>query len=182
MKTGFFFCYAPLIDALSICAPALFSRVHPYLYPSELLDTFFIIVHKKPLIFLHWYHHMTVLLFSWYSYTNKMPSGPIFIAMNYSVHTIMYGYYFLISVKKKPWWFSPIIVTAAQICQMFVGCLITFMSLCLYVVDDTCHIRPVAMIAGCLVYGSYLSLFIQFFIGKYPIIRGPYKDNKLKFF
>lgn len=32
---------------------------------------------------------MTVLLFTWFCYTNENP-GIIFVAMNYSVHAIMY--------------------------------------------------------------------------------------------
>jgi hypothetical protein len=38
----------------------------------ELIDTFFIVIHKKPLIFLHWYHHITVLLYCWHSYVTKV--------------------------------------------------------------------------------------------------------------
>jgi len=41
------------------------------------------------------YHHVTVLLFTWFCYTHENP-GIIFVAMNYSVHAIMYGYYFLV--------------------------------------------------------------------------------------
>jgi len=59
----------------------------------ELLDTFFIVIHKKPLIFLHWYHHITVLLYCWHSYVTTSPSGLFFVVMNYSVHAVMYGYY-----------------------------------------------------------------------------------------
>merc|ERR1719361_428119 len=62
---------------------------------AELLDTFFIVIHKKPLIFLHWWHHITVLLYCWVSYTTHHPAGLIFTAMNYAVHAFMYGYYFL---------------------------------------------------------------------------------------
>merc|ERR1712127_1141715 len=38
---------------------------------AELWDTFFIVVHKKPLIFLHWYHHITVLLYCWVAWQEK---------------------------------------------------------------------------------------------------------------
>ena len=37
----------------------IFSKI------PELIDTFFIVARKKPLLFLHWYHHVTVLLFCW---------------------------------------------------------------------------------------------------------------------
>ena len=40
----------------------IFSKV------PELVDTAFIVFRKSKLIFLHWYHHITVLLFCWHSY------------------------------------------------------------------------------------------------------------------
>ena len=39
--------------------------------PFELIDTAFIVLRKKPLIFLHWYHHVTVMIFCWHSYATK---------------------------------------------------------------------------------------------------------------
>ena len=31
----------------------------------ELGDTMFVVLRKQPLIFLHWYHHATVLVYCW---------------------------------------------------------------------------------------------------------------------
>ena len=73
----------------------------------ELFDTFFIVIHKKQLMFLHWYHHITVLLFCWHSWVNEQPMGIVFCAVNYAVHSVMYFYYFLMAVKCKPKWFNP---------------------------------------------------------------------------
>lgn len=59
-----------------------------YIYDSELVDTFFIVIHKKKLIFLHWYHHITVLLYCWHSYVTTSPPGIFFVVMNYGVHAM----------------------------------------------------------------------------------------------
>ncbi|RHY06234.1 hypothetical protein DYB25_001996, partial [Aphanomyces astaci] len=40
----------------------------------ELFDTFFVVIRKKPLRFLHWYHHITVLLFCWHAYSVRSSS------------------------------------------------------------------------------------------------------------
>jgi len=61
----------------------------------ELFDTVFIVLRKKNLIFLHWYHHLTVLLYCWNSYVTESSAGLYFVSMNYSVHAIMYFYFFL---------------------------------------------------------------------------------------
>ena len=44
----------------------------------ELIDTAFIVLKKGDLIFLHWYHHITVLLFCWQSYATRSSTGIYF--------------------------------------------------------------------------------------------------------
>lgn len=93
----------------------------------ELLDTFFIVIHKKKLMFLHWYHHITVLLYCWHCFCHSPSYGIVFVAMNFGVHALMYGYYFLMAVKMKPSWFNPIAITFLQSmfdCHYFVFALI----------------------------------------------------------
>ena len=41
----------------------IFSKI------PELVDTVFLVLQKKPVIFLHWFHHVTVLLYCWHAYT-----------------------------------------------------------------------------------------------------------------
>merc|ERR1712130_536300 len=127
----------------------------------ELLDTFFIIVHKKPLIILHWYHHITVLLYCWSSYVNKVPAGPLFAAMNYCVHAIMYGYYCLMAMRMKPKWMKPIVITIAQILQMALGVVVTIAQLYYYFndPDKTCQYSSAILWSAFLMYASYLLLF-----------------------
>lgn len=49
------------------------------------------------------YHHVTVLLYTWFSYSARNP-GLYFIAMNYTVHAVMYSYYFLMELRLWPKW------------------------------------------------------------------------------
>ena len=44
----------------------------------ELVDTAFIVLKRGDLIFLHWYHHITVLLFCWHSYATHSSMGMYF--------------------------------------------------------------------------------------------------------
>mmetsp|Transcript_59023 Transcript_59023/g.144415 ORF Transcript_59023/g.144415 Transcript_59023/m.144415 type:complete len:303 (+) Transcript_59023:202-1110(+) len=140
----------------------------------ELLDTFFIVIHKKPLIFLHWYHHVSVLLYCWHAYVTKNPIGIVFVVMNYGVHSIMYFYYFLMAVKCKPKWFNSIWITVAQISQMVVGVTVTVMNVAvppLYTKGE-CHVKPENNYAAMIMYGSYLFLFLQFFFKRYSVKGG----------
>lgn len=59
----------------------------------ELGDTIFIVLRKQKLIFLHWYHHITVLIYCWYSFSQYTAPARWFVVMNFVVHSIMYTYY-----------------------------------------------------------------------------------------
>lgn len=133
----------------------------------ELFDTFFIVIHKKKLIFLHWYHHITVLLYCWHSYVTISPPGIFFCVMNYAVHALMYFYYFLMAVRLKPKCLPPMMITVAQISQMVVGVAVTLMAFYFYKTEPSCFVRAENNAAAFLMYGSYLALFLQFFIGRY---------------
>lgn len=139
----------------------------------ELLDTAFVILRKKPVIFLHWYHHVTVLLFCWNSYITQSAAGIYFVSMNYSVHAVMYFYYFLMTEKAVPHWFPSWIVTSIQISQMFLGSGIVMASI-LFSLGGTknykpgdCNNDPSNLFFGFVIYSSYLYLFIEFAIRRF---------------
>jgi len=139
----------------------------------ELVDSVFIVLRKKPLIFLHWYHHVTVLVFCWNSYVTKSAAGLWFVGMNYTVHAVMYFYFYLQSVKKVPKWFPTWIITMMQITQMIIGCFIVGASCYFYLYGGVkyapgeCNNSLSNMYVGLIIYGSYLYLFVEFAIGKF---------------
>jgi len=172
----------------TLCKPAIFMYgcgatgmwVQFFIFSKvpELFDTVFIVLRKKPLVFLHWYHHITVLLFCWHSYVTESPGGIYFASMNYCVHFVMYGYYFLMAMKWLPKWFPAGIVTIAQISQMVVGVVLTVYSGMLYAYPrpssnsiyappQVCDVKIENLWAGGLMYASYFALFMHFAFERY---------------
>jgi elongation of very long chain fatty acids protein 6 len=156
----------------------IFSKI------PELVDTVFIVLRKKPLIFLHWYHHVSVLLFCWNCYAVTAASGLWFVAMNYSVHSLMYGYYCVSGLGQLPKWFPVWVITLSQIAQMFVGTGVCVSAWYYMLIGKSCHNDMSSLIAGAVMYGSYLYLFVDFAVGRY-IVKGKrdkkrVKEDKLK--
>lgn len=123
----------------------------------ELVDTVFIVIRKRKLIFLHWYHHTTVLLLCWYGGATRQSAAIWFMSMNYSVHSIMYFYYYLSAIGRRVSWAH--LVTTMQISQMFMGMLI-----CAKVELARWRSLPCGITPGChfLASGIYLSYFYLF--------------------
>ncbi|GET87101.1 fatty acid elongase, putative [Leishmania tarentolae] len=117
---------AKTITALYDGATGFSVALFGYLKTPELLDTLFLVLQRKPVSFLHWYHHIVTAIYVWLSSYMPMPSGMAFCTMNYFVHSIMYFYYFLVVMGLRKWIrpFAPVI-TLLQVLQMFIGMYIT---------------------------------------------------------
>ena len=143
----------------------------------ELIDTVFLVLKKKPVIFLHWYHHITVLLYCWNSYVTESGAGLYFVSMNYCVHAMMYFYFFLMALRSIPQWYNPFPLTVFQITQMVVGT--TVVSSCIYYHNygskeykyylgtQKCHNLISNLYAGGIMYASYLYLFCEFAVKRF---------------
>jgi len=135
---------------------------------AELLDTAFLVLRKRRVSFLHWYHHCSVLIYCWHAYVWEMPSGIYFVAMNYSVHAIMYFYYFLAGVcKQPPKW--ALFVTVLQLSQMAGGIVVTVshLSIMIFGSIDNCDGHTPNLNAALVMYASYFALFAQFLLVRY---------------
>mmetsp|Transcript_11719 Transcript_11719/g.13560 ORF Transcript_11719/g.13560 Transcript_11719/m.13560 type:complete len:461 (+) Transcript_11719:217-1599(+) len=157
----------------------------------ELIDTLFIVLRKRKLITLHWYHHITVMTFCWHSAATLCINGIFYAAMNLTVHAFMYIFYFLAALGYRPTSFA-MYITIIQILQMFAGTAITtyviyhkkfispqpllenFGSLEWNVNPDVtfddspqCKVNSTNAIAGFAMYLSYLWLFCVFFYYAY---------------
>lgn len=140
----------------------------------ELGDTLFIILRKQRLIFLHWYHHITVLLYSWYSYRDQVAGGGWFMTMNYLVHSFMYSYYAARAAGLPVPRPLAVVITTTQILQMAMG--LAVLVLVYAWMDQTLcpsHIHNVGW--GSVMYLSYLLLFTSFFYNTY--LRRPPKTK-----
>jgi len=144
----------------------------------ELIDTVFIVIRKKKLMFLHWYHHVTVLLYTWFSYSKRNP-GIYFVGMNYTVHAFMYGYFCLMAFNAVPKWFKPIWLTTMQINQMFVGVAVTVMSYQYHKADpDNCAVKPEMLMWCGLMYSTYFYSFIEFAVQRFILKSSAPKKTK----
>lgn len=142
----------------------------------ELVDTVFIVLRKRDLIFLHWYHHVTVLLYCWHAYAHVAGSGLWFVAMNYSVHAFMYGYFMMQALRCVPKGFPAYLITIAQIAQMLVGTTICIFSWYYVYTSENCSNDHNNLIAGALMYGSYLYLFCDFAVRRF-LVKAPKSDK-----
>ena len=136
----------------------------------ELLDTFFLVLQKKRVIFLGWFHHATVMLYCWHAFHNCIASGLWFATMNYLVHSVMYTYYFLMVFRRLRPYARAIapFITSVQIIQMAVGSAVTVRSGVLHYRDPgSCAVDPANFKLGLGMYGSYLVLFSMLFWDKY---------------
>ena len=136
-------------------------------------DTAFIVLRKQRLIFLHWYHHMTVLLYSWYSYKDQVAGGGWFMTMNYMVHAMMYSYYATRAAGYRVPKSCAMVITSAQMAQMAMG--LTVVALVYqWMQDGDCTSYLDNIVWASLMYLSYLVLFASFFYKTY------FKGSKVK--
>ena len=133
----------------------------------ELGDTAFIILRKTPLIFLHWYHHITVLIFTWYVGFNLCAIGQWFIIMNLCVHSVMYTYYALKAYGVRVPNRASLLITTLQLLQMVFGVVVSTMSYISYRSGVECALSLRVFYASAFIYSSYAVLFAHFFYNRY---------------
>ncbi len=135
----------------------------------ELGDTAFIVLRKQKLSFLHWYHHITVLVYCWYGYGFDSPSGNVFGAMNFFVHALMYTYYTLRALRVAVPYACSMLLTSLQILQMLVGVTVSALIFRVRVSAGAgaCAETDNVLLMAFGMYFSYLLLFLHFFYEKY---------------
>ncbi|TMS37455.1 hypothetical protein L596_004384 [Steinernema carpocapsae] len=86
----------------------------------ELVDTIFIVLRKKPLMFMHWYHHALTGYFSFVNYSTNNAYMIWVVWINYFIHSFMYSYYMLRSFRFRVPPQVAQLITGAQIVQFLI--------------------------------------------------------------
>ncbi|WOO85761.1 Putative elongation of fatty acids protein 1 [Vanrija pseudolonga] len=165
----------------SICNPAAFTKtlttyyiINYYFKYIELIDTVFLVLKKKPLAFLHVFHHSATAVLCYTQLEGETSVQWVVIGLNLWVHVIMYYYYYATAGGAKIWWKK--YLTTLQITQFVIDLFIVYYcttnhfffkwGINLPWVTD-CTGGEGAAVFGCGLLTSYLFLFIAFYRNTY---------------
>lgn len=138
----------------------------------ELGDTALIVLRKRPLIFLHVYHHISVLFFTWMATAEGASFGRYFMAVNFMVHSCMYFYFAMCTIGIRPSKWVSMTITSLQIIQMVAGIFVVYYANDQLSRGNHCDVRPSTIRNALLMYASYFVLFVNFFIQAYIKPKG----------
>jgi len=138
----------------------------------ELADTLFLVAKKKPLQFLHVFHHTATAVLCYTQLNGRTSVSWVPISLNLTVHVLMYYYYFITTAfpGKKIWWKR--YLTSLQISQFVIDLVVIYFASYSYFASTYFPSLPVmgscagtegAAIFGCALLTSYLFLFTAFY-------------------
>lgn len=169
-------CESPISAGWGIGTTGLWVQYFVLSKFVELGDTCFLIFNQREVVFLHWFHHASTLYFSWFAYVHEAPYALFFIAMNYSVHTVMYAYFAGRAFGIVPAWFPASCITVAQISQMIAG--VTVQVLVWMKSNGACSdVHTPTLWVGTAMYGTYCYLFVDFLFSRLKRIANASKPK-----
>uniref|UniRef100_A0A914X1Z8 Elongation of very long chain fatty acids protein n=1 Tax=Plectus sambesii TaxID=2011161 RepID=A0A914X1Z8_9BILA len=135
----------------------------------ELGDSLFLVLRKRPVIFMHWYHHALTFIYAQITYSTQQAWCRWALALNLMVHSVMYFYFFLRAIKVRTPGVVAQFITTIQILQFVISC--TIFGHLFYIKSTNsipdCKCNWNVLLMGGAMYVSYLYLFAQFFYKAY---------------
>ncbi|NWU33150.1 ELOV6 protein, partial [Hylia prasina] len=158
----------------SVCSKSFF--VHPvsklwiYLFVVsklvEMGDTLFIVLRKKRLIFVHWYHHLLTMILAWHGYKDMLVAMGWNAALNLVIHCMTYSYYTVTAMGIQVPRSIAMLITTSQMVQM-TGFVIINIFVFLWRHDKLCQVSWTVFFFSLGLYVTLLVLFSNFFIKTY---------------
>jgi elongation of very long chain fatty acids protein 6 len=133
----------------------------------EFVDTFFIVLRKKPLMLMHWYHHALTGYFAFHTFYSDNAYMIWVVWMNYAIHFAMYSYYALRALHVK---IPPAIaqaITTSQMIQFIIT--IVWMSHAGLMLANGQKVAatPWGLFIGQFMMWTYLVLWLRFYYVSY---------------
>ncbi|XP_031972455.1 elongation of very long chain fatty acids protein 3 [Corvus moneduloides] len=158
----------------SVCSQSFFihpvSKLWIYLFVLsklvELGDTLFIVLRKKKLIFVHWYHHLATMIIAWCAYKDMAAGLGWNAALNLSIHCLTYCYYTVTAMGIRVPASIAMLITTSQMVQM-TGFVIMNIFLFFWKDNKLCQINWLMLFFTAVLYTTLLALFFNFFIKTY---------------
>jgi len=136
----------------------------------EFIDTYILIARKKPISFLHCFHHFITAFLCWVCLQSGMAVQWIVITLNGMIHVAMYYYFMVQTMGGDVWWKKHL--TTCQIVQFCLDiCATTSWGVYYWGSGKDCSGDVTTFFFGHGILSSFLLLFINFYVQTYRANR-----------